>query len=139
MKINYKVALELVACYQMRYNTQFEISPIYSLYPEEGEYGFTESWPFHNNGGVYLILDESKNVIYVGKADRFGRRLSDHFRVDPKGGCRIHAQGWKNEPRYVINIKVTEERLYENLSLEGYLINILDPDDNTIGRNMQQS
>ncbi len=137
MKINYKIALELVAYYQMRYNTQFEISSIYSLFPEEGEYGFTESWPFLNNGGVYLILDESKNVIYVGKADKFGSRLYDHFREDCEGGCIIREPGWKNQPRYVINIKVADDRIYENLSLEGYLIKVLDPDDNTRGRNIR--
>ena len=137
MKIDYKIALELVAYYQMRYNTKFEISSLYSLFPEEGEYGFTESWPFLNNGGVYLILDESKSVIYVGKADIFGRRLYGHFRADSEGNCIIYESGWKNQPRYIINIKVEDDRIYENLSLEGYLIQKLDPDDNTIGRNIQ--
>lgn len=134
MKVSYHIALELIAYYELRYNTQFEISKIYSLFPEKDEYGFTESWPFLNNGGVYLILDKNKNVIYVGKADTFGHRLYDHFREGPDGECKINEDGWKNKPHYIINIKVPDDRKYENLSLEGYLISVLDPDDNTMGR-----
>lgn len=134
MTVSYRIALELIEYYQLRYNTRFEISNIYSLFPEGDEYGFTESWPFLNNGGVYLILDKNKNVIYVGKTDNFGHRLYDHFREGSEGECIIFEKGWKNQPHYIINIKVSDERIYENLSLEGYLISILDPDDNTIGR-----
>lgn len=135
MKLSYHLALESISYYQLRYNTQFEISEIYSLYPEGDEYGFKESWPFLNDGGVYLILDENKNVIYVGKADKFGQRLSGHFRAGSMGECIIYSQQWwTNQPRYIINVKVPEDRKYENLSLEGYLISMLDPDDNTAGR-----
>lgn len=133
MKVNFHIALELVKYYQMRYNTTFEISEVYALFPKENEYGFTESWPFLNEGGVYLVLDADKNVIYVGKADVFGHRLYGHFREDENGNCVICEKGWKNEPKYIINIKADRNRLYENLSLEGYLIKTLSPDDNIRG------
>lgn len=133
MKVYYQIAIELVSYYQMKYNTQFEISELYSLYPEDNEYGFTESWPFLDSGGVYLILNKDKEVIYVGKTDKFGHRLYDHFREGADGKCIIQEQGWKNQPFYIINIKVPDDRLYENLSLEGYLISVLDPDDNIRG------
>lgn len=135
MKIKITTAIELVKYYELRYNTQFEISKLYSLFPTENEYGFTNSWPFLNDGGVYLVLDENMDVIYVGKADVFGKRLYDHFREDENGRCIVRESGWKNSPRYIVNIKVPSERLYENLSLEGYLIRTLDPDDNYLGRN----
>ena len=135
MKVHYSEALEQIAYYQNRYNTRFEISEIYSLFPKGEEYGFTVSWPFLNEGGVYLILDENQNVIYVGKADIFGKRLYGHFREDKETGeCVIQGPNWINKPHYIINIKVEKDRLYENLSLEGYLIKVLDPEDNIRGR-----
>lgn len=134
MKYHYYRALELIEVYNNRYNTQFEISELYSLFPNQNEYGFTESWPFLNEGGVYLILNKNQEVIYVGKADVFGHRLYYHFRADREGNCIIVETGWKDHPHYIINIKVPASRLYENLSLEGYLIQELDPEENTIGR-----
>lgn len=132
--MNHKLneALGLVRDYERRYNTAFEVSGLYSLFPKEGEYGFTQSWPFLDDGGVYLILNDLKEVIYVGKADVFGHRLYDHFHGSKE--CVICEPGWKSKPAYVVNIKVPADRLYENLSLEGFLIKELDPEDNTRGR-----
>ena len=47
---------------------QFEISPIYALFKTENDiYGWPMTWPHNEEAGVYIILDEKKELIYWRK------------------------------------------------------------------------
>src|SRR5688500_5960501 len=87
-----------------------ESSPLYDLYPDRGrlpdqliEGYWPMKWPSSDAPGVYIILDVSLFVLYVGKASMgscIGKRLGSYF-VSDGGGCRIvhhHEGAWSEEP-----------------------------------------
>lgn len=127
-------ARDLVKKYNDEYDTNFELDKEYSLYPDKDcEYGFRNCQPFYNKGGVYLILDENKNILYVGQTKYFGSRFYYYFKADQNGNC-IPVHNWTKKPYAIVAIPTIDEKKYERLSLEEYLIQNLQPADNTLGK-----
>lgn len=128
-------AINFIKDYNDRYQTSFQISDKYSLFPhEEGEYGFKEnSWPGNGKSGVYLILDENEEVIYVGQSKSFGSRFYQYFK-DDNGTCVVRSPYWSKTPSHIVTIIAPDNAKYERLSLEEYLIMELSPIDNIRGK-----
>jgi excinuclease UvrABC nuclease subunit len=88
---------------------------------------------------VYIVLDASLFVLYVGKASMgscIGKRLGSYF-VNDGGRCRIvhhHEAAWTEEPRFVVTVAVPSKMAFEAAALEEYLIGALDPPCNRVGR-----
>ncbi|MBD5295989.1 MAG: GIY-YIG nuclease family protein [Bacteroides sp.] len=130
-----KDAQLLIKAYNDEYHTEFEPMQKYDLFPENDEtYGFKQQWPGNGKAGVYLILDKDQQVIYVGQTSSFGSRFYQYFK--PAGDlCIIRSSFWEGAPRYIVAIPVpNQDKKYERLSLEEYLIEKLNPIDNTRGK-----
>lgn len=114
----------------------FDESPIYDLFPDDSINISFLKWPdeyFHNGRfGVYLILDDNYDVIYIGKANNIGKRLGSYFMYKSKTdrSCSIRHESWKKKPKYIYSIAVENETWFECLSLEEYLIWRIQPIDN---------
>lgn len=83
--------------------------------------------------GVYLILDESGEIIYVGQSLSFGYRFYQYF-LDKNGTCVVRSQNWTKVPAAIVAIAAPDDKKYERLSLEEYLIERLSPVDNIRGK-----
>ena len=125
---------------------RLEVSLPYDLFPNEHEglqAKFSGRWPKHNwpdcdCKGVYLILDCKLSVIYIGKAsmhNTLGYRLSGYFAYtnDGTGRCRIVHSDWGVRPEFVATIAVPERMGFEAAALEEFLIDRLQPRENTHG------
>lgn len=116
-----------------------EIGRPYSLVPEQASDDVKLRWPkdeWENSksAGVYVIFSSDETTLYVGKAWFLGQRLADHFRKDAKGACVSPANYiWSKLPMYVITIAVPSDKRFVASCLEEYLIEKLQPLDNTIG------
>lgn len=122
---------------------QFSVGPLYDLFPEKGE--GTEScevswptmWPNCHDAGVYALLDEQLNVLYIGKASlrsSIGGRLSSYCAYRSDKTCRLKHDGyWTKTPRYAWSVAVPETTPFEAPALEEFLIRELQPSDNTAG------
>lgn len=137
MKKYLKDAKQLVNKYNRDYRTEFELEKKYDLFPENDEvYGYNPSneWPGNHKSGVYLILDKYEEVIYVGQTTSFGYRFYQYFKPAGDHGVK-YSDAWKGKPRYIVAIPVPDQdKKYERLSLEEYLIENLNPIDNTRGK-----
>jgi hypothetical protein len=94
-----------------------------------------EEWPNSREAGVYVITDESLEVLYIGKASNkssIGSRLGTYFRNDRKTGLCEVIHSWKKPPQYIYTI--VAKNPFQAPSLEEYLIHKCDPTDNTVGR-----
>lgn len=116
-----------------------EAGPALDLFPEEpspiefkAKATWYDLWPYAKCAGVYLIYDETFQLLYVGKAWIFGPRLYQHFGSNEKR-CMI-LENWSSRPRYVINVAVPADMAFEAAALETFLIYELQPSDNTHGK-----
>jgi hypothetical protein len=67
-------------------------------------------WPHARNAGVYLLFNEQRELLYVGKAScntNLGRRLRAHF--DSKG---LAKKEWFTEVKFVATIPVPDGRAF---------------------------
>ena len=65
--------------YNCRYRTAFMLSEKYSLFPKEGEYGYNDEWPGNKHAGIYFVIAQDGEILYVGESQQIGRRLYEHF------------------------------------------------------------
>ena len=56
---------EKVKWFSHRYSVNFSESGIYSLFPQEGEYGWPALWCNGPSPGVYILLNSNEEVIYI--------------------------------------------------------------------------
>ncbi len=90
------------------------------------------SWPNPANPGVYAMLNEHRELIYLGKAScntSLGMRLGAHFY---KTGAPKNAKF--EGIRYVVTIPVPDDRAFEAPAVEEFLIGRLNPSLCLVGR-----
>lgn len=129
---------KLIQDYQLNYRNpklkEFKISHIYDLFPNENTDENFQKWSetYYHNGryGVYLILNNNFEVIYIGESSNIGKRLGDYFGYCEDKSCFIKHNNWSEKPRYICSIAVESETWFERLSLEEYLIYKIKPTDN---------
>jgi len=133
------------------YHTQYRnsslrkltLSGIYSLHPVKNENStgksqWPDKWPDVDKPGVYMVLDQDKKLLYVGKSslgNTIGNRLGSHFQYAKDGSKTCVAVGgglWSRPPFYVMTIRV--DKAFEAPSIEEYLIEVLCPPDNIRGK-----
>ena len=126
---------EKVKWFSNRYSVNFSESGIYSLFPQEGEYGWPAPWGNGSSPGVYILLNSNEEVIYIGEAVTIGKRLVDYFRYDENNNndCMIKDVS-KKDSKYVVSFALTKEEQYMRYSLEQFLIGELNPPLNKHGR-----
>lgn len=113
------------------YNTSFtELTERYSLFPKgDNEYGYTKEWPNNNMPGVYFVLDQNEELLYIGQSKSLGKRLYNHF-PPSSNGCTIKEGEKLKGACYLYTTSCPKEKPWERLSLEEYLINELNPPRN---------
>lgn len=136
-----KEAIELIKIYQTQYRNSelkpYDISEKYDLFPDkiinsDNEYCWNAKWPNSERAGVYLILDDQLDVIYIGKADYLGPRLSSYFHYDENRNCKI-INYWNGKPRFILTVAVPDSSKFENASLEAFLISKIKTKNNIQG------
>ena len=90
--------LKLVRLYEEKYRhpslTRFSVSNKYDLFPgkENMENCWPQCYPYADRPGVYLIMNDKDNVLYIGKSSvAIGRRLGSIFVMMVKGNARLEA------------------------------------------------
>ncbi len=135
MECNLANAKRLIEEYNRLYNTSFNTTGPYRLFPDaEGVCEFKDqSWPCNGHAGVYLILSDNGEVIYIGQSLSFGYRFYQYFKED-NGTCVIRSANWSKKPTSIVAVAAPDDKKYERLSLEEYLIQNLKPIDNIRGK-----
>jgi hypothetical protein len=121
---------------------RLEIGMPYDLFPKTGreatrllcKEGWPEVYPLSERAGAYIVLDAHARVLYVGKADNFGRRLGGYFAYASDRTCKVKHKTWSEQPRYVVMVAVPTSSPFEAGALEGFLIDSLRPPDNILGK-----
>lgn len=140
--------LKAVSTYQERFRSPaqslFEVGQPYDLFPLRGATAvpcggkWPEPWPHPLRAGVYAFLSDNGELLYIGKAsfrNSIAARLSTYCGYEAGRGsqCLLYHQ-WKTAaPRYVVTIAVPESTRFEASALEEFLINELQPPENSIG------
>lgn len=111
------------------------MSECWRLFPDQaGVCDFRDrQWPGNGHAGVYLVMTSDGEVIYVGQTLSFGYRFSQYFK-DENGNCVVRSSSWSVTPASLVVIEVDDDKKYERLSLEEYLIERLMPIDNIRGK-----
>ncbi|MBT3917401.1 MAG: GIY-YIG nuclease family protein [Rhodospirillaceae bacterium] len=123
---------KLINDYSVKYNIQnFETSSLYDVKKD-----WLKPWKHAADQGVYAIFGPSKLLLYVGKASlrsSLGKRLVTYFKNSSDGlrGEQRKHHTWSEDPQFILTIRVNKP--WEAPSLEEYLINKLQPKDNTNG------
>jgi hypothetical protein len=138
---------DYIRMYRKESLKSLELSDLYDLFPEKKIMQpeitpvaiWPDNYPFATNKGVYVILDDFLNVLYIGKASmnvNIGTRLGKHFCYDDdKKHCKTVEVNWSVQPRYVIIISCHDSLAFEAPALEEYLLGTVDTSDNTIKPN----
>ncbi len=112
----------------------FQISGLYDLFPHKPttvqpafRWHPDEKWPHADSPGVYYVFDVASELLYIGQSGLLGRRLSYWFQG--KNECSICGTWCSAKPRFVATTPVGHH--FEAVALEAYLIQTLDPPENT--------
>lgn len=112
---------------------QCEVSASYDL-PSD----WPKTWPSSDHAGVYVLLNQEEEVLYVGKASfnrSLGSRLGDYFCYGENREASIKQERLKDQGvRYVVTIGVEHGHEFEAGAIEEYLIHELQPRLNVVGR-----
>lgn len=134
---------DAIAMYASRYRRSdvgaLEVRGPLDLFPSEPSPAYVSSalswehpWPLGERAGVYLIYSDLLDLLYIGKAQPLGARLSQHFGAGR--ACVPRENFWTKRPRFVINIAVPLDMPFEAPALEAYLIDALGPPYNVYGK-----
>lgn len=86
----------------------------------EIEHKWPDCWPNLEKTGVYMFIDAEGYMVYIGKANSFGSRLSCYCKYNGEKGCKLKQDTWQKEPRFVITVAVPDSTWFEALSLEAF-------------------
>ena len=94
-----------------------------------------QCYPYADRPGVYLIMDDKDNVLYIGKSSvAIGRRLGSYFCYDGEGKCRVRSPYWSTSPKYIAAIAVPFDSAFECAALEEFLSNVQTTDNSIFQR-----
>jgi hypothetical protein len=116
------------------YCRKYAISPLFKMsdpYELTAE-NWTNAIPFPNDAGCYFFYAADGSLLYVGKAsltNDLAGRVTSYFQT--RGGFLLEKYQWNTPPACVITLKVNHP--YEAPSLEEYLIEKLQPPENSVG------
>lgn len=136
---------EYVSDFRRHNLPEFIISDYYDLFPKgdysqlDCQYQWPAKWPNAELPGVYAFIDLTLDVVYIGKAsmkNTLGMRLSKYCVYDQNRDCRLYHNGWTNPPRYVWTLGVPSALTFEAPALEEFLIQRLQPIDNSTGKKL---
>lgn len=121
--MNINDAYNVIKEYNARYNTHFDFPLRIDLYSQT-------DCDWHNIGtpGVYIITSEDENVLFIGRADALGPRLWEYFRSED-AFCDP-SSNWLTKPKLAYAFKSFEDAHWELYSLESYLIEKINPEEN---------
>lgn len=116
----------------------------YELFPaspptDSNEPKWPNTYPFADSFGVYVMCSEELELLYIGKAslDYLGSRVSTYFGYqEPRNresGCKIRHK-WDTVPYYILCMAVPDDSRFEAAALEEYLIDVLQPSENRMGK-----
>jgi len=134
-----------IAAYSSKYRApglpHIEVSNPVALFPDapqQIELGahttWKDPWPFATRPGVYIMYSSSLDLIYIGKASMkrcIGQRLYEYFGDGPE--CIIKKEKL-GSARVVVIAAVPKDMPFEAPALEEYLINLLQPPQNDLGK-----
>ena len=131
--------LKLVRLYEVKYRhpnlTRFLVSNKYDLFPEKEnmENCWPQCYPYADRPGVYLIMDDNENVLYVGKSSvAIGGRLGSYFCYDGERKCWVRSPYWSTSPKYIVAIVVPVDSAFECAALEEFLFANVQTTDNSV-------
>jgi excinuclease UvrABC nuclease subunit len=109
------------------------LSPIYDLKAH-----WPNQYPCSDQAGVYIALDESKNVVYVGKASLsnvIGKRIGTRIWRGMDPATYAVVADWQDvSVRFIAAIGLDSEHAFEAAAIEEFLIGRLQPPLNALGR-----
>jgi excinuclease UvrABC nuclease subunit len=128
-----KEKIQLLSDKYNRHDLNLEISDVYDIKKD-----FSKQYPNSEFPGVYVFLDEHQQILYVGKAsynNYIGPRLGAYFkRGNEDKSAGVPKVKYYEAVRYLVTIKVPENRAFEAPAIEEFLIKELNPPLNVIGR-----
>ena len=83
--------------------------------------------PYADRPGVYLIMDDKDNVLYIGKSS-----VAIGICYDGEGNCRVRNPYWSTSPKYIVAIAVPFDSAFECAALEEFLLANVQTTDNSI-------
>jgi len=136
--------LTALAEYQKKYrhpsSPALEIESEYCLFPDSSFNGksWPDTYPHAGRAGVYIVLDQARTVLYVGKAsftNTLGSRLGSYFCYDADGKTCSIQDNWSANPHYLVIVATPEGMEFEAPAIEEYLITKFGENlpDNKIG------
>ena len=89
-------------------------------------------WPQASEPGIYVFFDADENLLYIGKSDNLGARLSSYFRYAEDKNSEPKDDWGGPNPYSLITVSVS--KTFEASSLEEFLIDKLSPPINKKGK-----
>ena len=140
--------------YASAHSLSLWISEVYDLFPEGGStsnsvlHAWPEKWPNGSSQGIYLFLDPTFLLLYVGKSSgkssSIRSRLNGYFDSAAKRGsgqCILREEWngyhrpWGTRPRFVVTVAMEPDSetgaCLASERLEKYLIQKFSPSENT--------
>ena len=109
-------------------------------YDIETDWGEGKQYPNAGKPGVYLLLDKDLKILLIGKASCnhvLGKRLGHYFKASPDKKKGTVRNSLYRDVRYVVTIPVT--KAFHAPAIEEYLISVLDPQFNTLGKRLSST
>lgn len=108
------------------------LPPLVPSEPYDLENHWPAKYPSSDSPGVYVFVDESQTVAYVGKAscnNTIGKRLGDYIKKDQADGKpQFKSDKWADEKlRYIVTIGIESEHAFESGAIEEFLLYRLKP------------
>jgi hypothetical protein len=121
----------------VEYCRRYGISPAFKISePFDVERDLKAQYPNSDSAGCYAVYTASYELLYIGVAANsnvIGLRLGDIWRLNADKTAVVSKKDWDKKPQIVRTIPVPVDRPYEALSLEGFLIQELQPQYNKVG------
>jgi excinuclease UvrABC nuclease subunit len=85
---------------------------------------------YANEPCVYFFFNQEGELLYIGKAEVLGFRMGSHFQGKNSK--------WREVAKTIGILPVPRDSWFEILAIEAYLIGLLKPSGNNLGKNSRQ-